>query len=207
MYRDVNIRAIYQVYYHKRPLDAPRRGAEPRVERKRSTSGRATSAALRTRTQIATSHPLLAGAHVHEACLFCSAHSHNRTTTAAAGLSCPPWGRHPSVTVPLSLASFASLCATSVERKEEKREGRSETRTDARRGARGRAFGGRETKGTRDRAPPYAPRIVVGKYKTALGQGSVIYRLPRVIGRRPIDIYPPGCVAGPRGTGKCATHV
>lgn len=39
----------------------------------------------------------------------------------------------------------------------------------------------------RDRAPP---RIVVGKYKTALGQGSVIYRLPRVIGRRPIDIYP-----------------
>ena len=38
----------------------------------------------------------------------------------------------------------------------------------------------------RDRAPP---RIVVGKYKTALGQGSVIYRLPRVIGRRPIDIH------------------
>lgn len=29
------------------------------------------------------------------------------------------------------------------------------------------------------------------KYKTALGQGSVIYRLPRVIGRRPIHIPEP----------------
>lgn len=37
---------------------------------------------------------------------------------------------------------------------------------------------------------------VACKYKTALGQGSVIYRLPRVIGCRPIDTYPPGLPAG-----------
>lgn len=44
--------------------------------------------------------------------------------------------------------------------------------------------------------PPPARTNVACKYKTALGQGSVIYRLPRVIGCRPIDTYPPGLPAG-----------
>ena len=46
---------------------------------------------------------------------------------------------------------------------------------------------------------PPARTNVACKYKTALGQGSVIYRLPRVIGCRPIDTYPPGYPLGHEG--------
>lgn len=112
------------VYYHEHPWT--RRGAEPRVERKRSTSGRATSAALRTRTH--TLLPPLFPLHTHTPSYSHTqptthlARSHNRMTTAALPLLHPFDRRHPS----LSVTRF--LCFSLRDREKEGNEQRREKR-------------------------------------------------------------------------------
>lgn len=138
--------------------------------------------------------------------------------------STPPRSLTQSNAAPLPLAQEAfSLSLSSVspcrglphyvarararERERASREREKQSPTPPRRRRRGRAEkeGERRTVNAaaearaRASSSPPARTNVACKYKTALGQGSVIYRLPRVIGCRPIDTYPPGYPLGHEG--------
>lgn len=110
----------------------------------------------------------------------------------------------------ISLPRLTTLCrsrASERERERASREREKQSPTPPRRRRRGRAEkeGERRTVNAaaearaRASSSPPARTNVACKYKTALGQGSVIYRLPRVIGCRPIDTYPPGYPLGHEG--------
>lgn len=134
------------------------------------------------------------------------AHSHNRT---AAPLPLAQEAFSLSL-FRISLPRLTTLCrsrASERERERASREREKQSPTPPRRRRRGRAEkeGERRTVNAaaearaRASSSPPARTNVACKYKTALGQGSVIYRLPRVIGCRPIDTYPPGYPLGHEG--------